>query len=253
MNDVVFLTDLDDCIFQTIRKCPVDVPRDQLVPLGYAKDGSPLSYATPRQKDFLDWMLASGEVIPVTARSLDATRRVKFPYTRAIAANGGIMLNHEGEPDARWSSDLLEEARPHKDRLELLLRNVKHLAEVAERSVRTWIVEEQGVPCYLVVKSNDESPEAIEWLHQMGGVLRWNVPGDWTYHANDNNIAITPPHLSKARAVSKLIPLLRQEKPGCTIIGIGDSITDGPFMQQCDMAMCPPGSQIGKIMFKGAH
>ncbi len=253
MNDVIFLTDLDDCIFQTIRKCPRDVPPEQLVPLGFAKDGSPLSYATPRQKRFLDWMLASGEVIPVTARSLDATRRVRFPFTRAVAANGGVMLGQDGNPDPEWRKDLMLEAAPHVERLEKLLHDANELARLAQMSIRAWIVEEDGVPCYLVVKGNDDSAEAVEWLHRAGSVLRVDVPIDWTYHANGNNVAITPPHTSKAKAVSKLIPILRNEKPGATIIGIGDSTTDMPFMRLCDMAMFPPGSQIGKTVFDGGR
>lgn len=248
--NVVFLTDLDDCMFQTIRKCPADVPHDQLIPLGFAKDGSPLSYATPRQKAFLDWMLASGEVIPVTARSLDATRRVDIPYTRAIAANGGVMLGHDGKPDEAWTAGLMAEAAPFADDLRELHRRAGIIAERNGADVRTWVVEEDGVPCYLVIKNNVED---VPQLHAIGAELRKGMPFDWTYHANGNNVAITPPHIGKARAVSKLIPMLREEKPGCTIIGIGDSITDGPFMELCDMAMCPSKSQIGRVMFGSAH
>lgn len=250
MNDVVFLADLDDCLFQTMRKCPDDVPVADLIPLGFAKDGSPLSYATPRQMGFLNWMLASGEVIPVTARSLDATRRAKFPYTRAIAANGGVMLGHDGQPDEEWTRGLMTEAAPFVDDLKRLHADAVAIAARDGADVRTWIVEEDGVSCYLVIKNNVED---VPQLHAIGKELRGTVPEGWTYHANGNNIAITPPHIGKARAVAKLIPLIRAEKPGCTIIGIGDSITDGPFMELCDMAMCPSKSQIGNVMFEGKH
>lgn len=248
MSDVIFLADLDNCIFQTIRKCPADVPHDQLVPLGYAKDGSPMSYATPRQMGFLEWMLSTGEVIPVTARSLDATRRVRFPYTRAICASGGVMLGHDGKPDPEWTAALKKESAPFDENIRELHRRAGIIAEREGADIRTWIMDEDGVQCCLVLKSNvDDVPQ----VHAIGAELRKGMPWDWTYHTNGNNVAITPPHIGKARAVARLMPKLREEKPGCTIIGIGDSITDGPFMELCDMAMCPPKSQIGKIMFSG--
>jgi hypothetical protein len=253
LKDVIALVDLDDTLFQTIRKCPTDVPQDQLTPLGYDKDGNPLSYATPRQMRFLEWLLETTTVIPVTARSLDATRRVRFDYTRAICANGGVVLGEDGKPDMEWTRNLGIEAEPHRAKLEELLGKVRTLAGITGRSLRAWIIEELGVPCYLVIKDNANDATDVESLHAFGEVIRVDVPNGWMYHANGNNIAITPPHIGKATAVARMIPTLRAANPMTTIIGVGDSLTDGPFMALCDMAMCPPRSQIGAKMFAGIH
>ena len=36
----LIFVDLDDTLFQTLRKCPPDVPAERLTPLGFARDGS---------------------------------------------------------------------------------------------------------------------------------------------------------------------------------------------------------------------
>ena len=35
----IVLVDLDDTLFQTLRKCPPDVPEDALTALGFGRDG----------------------------------------------------------------------------------------------------------------------------------------------------------------------------------------------------------------------
>ena len=67
------------------------------------RDGAPLSYATPRQMDFLAWLAEMAFVVPVTARSRDALDRVRIRYDAAICAHGGLILDADGTPDAAWS------------------------------------------------------------------------------------------------------------------------------------------------------
>jgi hypothetical protein len=250
LKDVVFLSDLDDCLFQTMRKCPDDVPVADLIPVGYARDGSPLSFATPRQKAFIDWMAASGELIPVTARSTDALSRAHLPYRRAIAANGGVLIGKDGRQDAEWTRSLKAAAEPFLADLQDMHLKAQALAERETIETRVWIVEEDGIPCYLSIKGEGDYRGP---LMRIAYDLSRMMPSGWTCHHNDRNVAISPPHVGKAAAAARLIPTLRAENPNVTIIGVGDSLTDGPFMELCDMAMCPPRSQIGAMMFrKGA-
>lgn len=250
MKDVIALVDLDDTLFQTIRKCPEDVPHSDLVALGFDKDGQPLSYATPRQMRFLDWLLANAEVIPVTARSLDATRRVRFAYDRAIAANGAIFIDENGKIDEAWSNQILEEGRPYASTLDHLMAEGLRVAAERGAAIRTWIVQDGEVPSYMVMKLLNRGDDVAQ-LHEVAHAIRPQVPDGWTFHVNGTNVAITPPHIGKARAVERLIPALRRTNPNVTIIGVGDSVTDGPFMALCDMAMCPPRSQLGDRMLGG--
>ena len=38
----IALVDLDDTLFQTLRKCPADVPRERLTVMAVARDGAPV-------------------------------------------------------------------------------------------------------------------------------------------------------------------------------------------------------------------
>jgi hypothetical protein len=98
----IALVDLDDTLFQTLRKCPPDVPAERLVPLGFARDGAPLSYATPRQMQLIEWLSETAWLVPVTARSRDALMRARIPFTAAICAHGGVIIGEDGEVDAQW-------------------------------------------------------------------------------------------------------------------------------------------------------
>ena len=103
MIRAIALVDLDDTLFQTLRKCPPDVPADRLTPLGFARDGSPLSYATPRQMQFLEWLAETTHLVPVTARSLDALRRARIPFRAAVCAHWSAPhLTHPRR--SRWWS-----------------------------------------------------------------------------------------------------------------------------------------------------
>ena len=71
-------------------------------------------------------------------------------------------------------------------------------------------------------------------------------------HRNGNNAAFLPPFLGKEHAVAYLLPELRRRHPDAPVIGIGDSLTDAPFMQLCDFAMMPAGSQLAAAAFARA-
>ena len=72
------------------------------------------------------------------------------------------------------------------------------------------------------------------------------MPANWTLHRNGNNVAFMPPFLGKDRAVASFLPALRDRFPTAPVIGIGDSLTDAPYMALCDFAMTPAGSQLAR-------
>src|SRR5205823_998696 len=96
MRTVLFL-DLDDTIFQTRPKCPVGEP---VRPAAFRRDGTPLSFMTDRQRALLDVLSRAATVIPTTARSLDAFRRVDLAFGHAAILDfGGVVLTPGGELD----------------------------------------------------------------------------------------------------------------------------------------------------------
>jgi hypothetical protein len=234
----IALVDLDDTLFQTLRKCPPDVPRDALVPLGFARDGSASSYATPRQRNLIAWLSETSWLVPVTARSRDALERVRIPMDAAVCAHGGMIIGRDGEPDAEWCAHVAQAAAPHAALLEQLAKD----ARSAEPSLSVRILsEEDGPRLYLLLKHPDWDEESLGAAVE---AIRQDVPADWTIHRNGNNAALLPPYLGKHRAVSWLLPRLRALHPDAPVIGIGDSLTDAPFMAICDFAMMPAASQL---------
>jgi hypothetical protein len=238
----IALVDLDDTLFQTLGKCPADVPAEALAPIGYARDGSPLSYATPRQMSFLSWLSDSTLLVPVTARSRDALERVRIDWTRAVCAHGGLILDREGGTDPRWHARMAAEADAHAGSLAELTRRI--LDEARGAPLRVRVVEEGGLPLYVLAKHPDGDVEAL--AAAIDKVVP-EVPADWTVHRNGNNAAFLPPFLGKQHAVAFLMPELRRQYPRAPVIGIGDSLTDAPFMALCDFAMMPSKSQLGAV------
>jgi hypothetical protein len=237
----IALVDLDDTLFQTLGKCPEDVPVEALEPIGYARDGGPLSYATPRQLRFLAWLSEGALLVPVTARSRDALDRVRIGWTRAICAHGGVVVGSERKTDLGWRARMAAEAGAHAETLAQLARQVE--AEAKEAALRIRILEEDGLPLYLLVK-HETGDSAV-----LSGVIDRvvpQVPPGWTVHRNGNNAALLPPYLGKQHAVAYLIPELRRQYPDTPVIGIGDSVTDAPFMALCDYAMMPTRSQLAE-------
>ncbi|MFS0735858.1 hypothetical protein ABC347_02295 [Sphingomonas sp. 1P06PA] len=233
----IALVDLDDTLFQTLRKCPPGLAETALTPLGYAVDGSPLSYATPSQMALIGWLCETTRFVPVTARGLDALRRVRIPFQAAVCAHGGVVLGDDGAIDAQWAAHAAAASHAIAPDLERLAGSLS----AAAPTLRVRVLTEGETPLYVLAKHPDADDVA---LHAAVDGVADQVPPGWTIHRNGNNVAIMPPWLGKQHAVAHLLPRLRAAHPDVPVIGIGDSITDAPFMAQCDFAMVPRGSQL---------
>jgi hypothetical protein len=243
MIRAIALVDLDDTLFQTIRKCPPDLCPEQLTPLGFAKDGSALSYATPRQMRFLEWLTETTHLVPVTARSLDALRRVRIPFAAAICAHGGVVLGDDGHPDEGWAERIAEQAALHTTDLNRL---ASAIAAADDPAIQVRVLTEGDIPLYVLVKHADQDADA---LFRVVDAAVPSLPPGWTDHRNGNNIALMPPYLGKAHAVAHILPALKARFPDAPVVGIGDSLTDAPFMALCDFAMLPTRSQLaGRLL-----
>jgi hydroxymethylpyrimidine pyrophosphatase-like HAD family hydrolase len=121
-------------------------------------------------------------------------------------------------------------------------------------AARSWIVEEYGAPVYFCVKMNASGAQEVQ-----GGITaaaelltsRFDLSG-LEQHTNGNNLSFTPTGISKREACRHLIDSIR-DGSGAPLIGIGDSLTDLPFMGLCDFIMTPSGSQIADLMARTSH
>jgi hydroxymethylpyrimidine pyrophosphatase-like HAD family hydrolase len=244
----IAFVDLDDTLFQTRGKCPPDVAADRLTPLGFTRDGEPLSFATPRQMRFLSWLTETTLFVPVTARSLDALRRVRIRFEAAICAHGGVILDDEGEIDAVWAAEIGGRAEEHRLELNSFADAISAEARRTATPVNVRVLSEGGMPLYVLAKHADADAGALNRV--VDGAVPV-LPVGWTDHRNGNNVALMPPYLGKRHAVQRLLPALRARHPDAPVLGIGDSLTDAPFMAACDYAMLPTGSQLAREVLRG--
>jgi hydroxymethylpyrimidine pyrophosphatase-like HAD family hydrolase len=243
MNGPVAFCDLDDSLFQTRPKCPQD-QSSGLRLMSRLADGSPSGYATVRQQNFLAWLRA-GTIIPVTARSRSVLARVEIEQGPAICANGGCIIDADGNLDRDWHDRLVDEGGRAPAVAEV---HAELTGDLSPADHRHWIVTEDGLDLYIVIKCN--KGEVAE-LAQLGERLAARVPEGWRLHTNGNNVAFLPAWLNKRHAVAYLIERVRAENPGVPLIGIGDSHSDAGFMDLCDFAMTPTNSQLWSAATRG--
>jgi len=129
MSRPMVFVDLDDTLFQTLRKCPPDEPHEHLTLAAQATNGAH-SMMTRRQKALVDWLIASAETIPVTARSTEAYSRVAIGFQSfAILANGAVILGPDGAADAEWAEVMARDLGGFEETLEALLEHGRAAAE----------------------------------------------------------------------------------------------------------------------------
>jgi hydroxymethylpyrimidine pyrophosphatase-like HAD family hydrolase len=248
LTRAIALVDLDDTLFQTLRKCPKDIPAAQLTPIGFGKDGSAVSFATPKQMAFIRFISETTYFVPVTARSHDALRRVRLDFGEAICAHGGMILDTYGEVDAGWDAAVRKQAAKHTADIKLLADALDEAAKEGNLAIHSQIQMEGDIALYPLARHRDADEDE---LHQVANVAVSRLPAGWTDHRNSNTVAFLPPYLGKQYAVAHILIGLRARFPNATVIGIGDSITDAPFMQLCDFAMTPSASQLARAASAG--
>lgn len=231
----VLFTDLDDTLFQTARKISEPVCESRLAAV--ATNGHH-SYMTKSQAAMTQWLLASTQMIPVTARSTEALSRCRIPFTSwKVAANGAVILDPVDQVDSEWSTHIGQISHSFRHTLEAL--DEETLSRNSDGRFRHWIVYEENRPVYFCVKSNGDE----DWLDDLVKPLESIVGKDFLQHRNGNNMSFTPHKISKMAAVEFII----EKKPDIQeriILGMGDSLTDLAFMGLAQMMMVPPGSQI---------
>ncbi|MBN3786328.1 trehalose phosphatase [Burkholderia sp. Ac-20353] len=236
------LVDLDDTLFQTARKMPEGTPR---TPATVDVHGQPNGYMNPVQQAFIGWLLASADVVPVTARSVEAYRRVKLPFAQgAICSHGGVILRADGTLDQDWHRQMADALRAFQDRLPALSETTLQIGDALGFSLRGWVVAEDGLGHYVVTKHNESDDAVLSTVLaevQARGLLK-----GMHVHANGNNLAFLPDGLAKRVAAQEWLRrdrALNGERP---VLGLGDSITDLGFMDLCHMWATPARSQLAK-------
>ena len=239
MQTVLF-TDLDDTLFVSKRKAP---PAPDYQAAAFLADGSPISYASPVQQQWLAHWRQHALVVPVTARNHDSFRRVALPFdSHAVIDYGAVILNPDGTPDEAWLDNSRRAASGCLPRWDDLQQTLFRQPESADWNIR--LIADYGIACYLLVKA--KSGEGS--LKAAADVLRGKLRDGEKLHWNGNNLALLPPWLDKAHAVRRLQEQYRRRYGTILSIGMGDSLIDTAFMRCCDYLIAPAASQIAAAL-----
>lgn len=230
MYDKLIFTDLDGTlIYSAGKKQPGDIVCEY-------KDGSEISCITPRQAELLP---ALAGVIPVTTRSVEQYRRIRFPEgfspEYALVDNGGTLLIN-GEPDREWTDNSLRIVGECREELE----RCRHaLDSDPSRSFEVRMVD--GM--FLFTKS--DSPA------QSLGRLRIAAGERVNCFAVGAKLYAVPAEINKGGAAMRLRERIAQNS---RMICAGDSPMDIPLLQFAHIPVLPEDMawQIpteGKVVF----
>lgn len=245
----VAFVDLDDTLFSSKRGLSID---QTLAPAAMLIDGSVISYTNPVQRVLYRMLTDAALVVPVTARNIAALRRVLLPFDgAAVCSHGATILNPDGTIDTEWREQIAGQLAAARDLLVDFVSLAGRLPDRHGRSLRSWLVHDDSDPAYAVVKhpSHDvhvllafAETTAADWLRDHPG---------FRMHVNGNNLAILPPGVGKALAVSHLITEFRRRGFVGPILGAADSNTDLEFLDLCDMLLLPGRSQLADSLRRG--
>ncbi|MFT2721222.1 HAD family hydrolase [Deinococcus sp. A31D244] len=241
---IVAFADLDDTLFQTLRKLPGTDPAT-LTPMTVNTLGQPHSHAAPAQTALLE-LLSAGHVtlIPVTGRDAQAMRRVTLPFRSwQVMDHGLTILTPDGQPDAAWAAQVTAHLHPLQDALHAGTEAIA--APAAQMGARLTRHAAHGLPFMTVLKHPDADPQVLADLQD-----RWDAAhgpdSPLRVIANANNVSLLPRHLGKAAAVRYL---LGEHLRGAALtLGLGDSVSDLGFMDECDFAVTPRRGQLMRTL-----
>jgi len=244
MRIVVFL-DLDDTLFQTRPKCP---PGVALSPGALDHAGQPLSFMTARQERLLE-LFRGATIIPTTARNLPAFRKVTVPFdSYAILDFGGVVLLPDRSLDTEWDAQIRPRAVEVGPELERVRATMQEYSEVHRLGARIRIIWDYEMPLNVLAKHPAADISALERLRREA-LLDLDTER-FFIHANDNNLSVVPRFLGKEQGVRYICERYLRDEPVLTV-GVGDSLTDGPFLDLCDYAMLPLGCQLWRHLLPG--
>ncbi|MBF0317626.1 MAG: hypothetical protein HQL04_05565 [Nitrospirae bacterium] len=230
---MVFL-DLDDTIFQTLRKNPQGI---------HPATGT--SFMTEAQRCFFDILLSAADVmvVPVTARDATQYGRTFLSGHPRITVSAlyycGLITTH-GLRDNRWHNHMESLYR-------LLTPSIRDTYERVARLINSSSFKLYNVDDYYVTlkHTNTSDGNYIEMLQGLVQKLAYVVEGGgYNIYHNDNNVSLVPTFLDKKHAIDYLV---QRYQPRLTI-GVGDGLSDLGFMTRCDYGIFPGRSQIGRLL-----
>lgn len=242
----VCFVDLDDTLFQSIRKTPL--PHDGVAATD--ANNKPRSVFTARQRQWLDWLLNCTQVIPVTARDSEQFKRVTIPFRSwSITTMGAVIAMPNGHEDEQWAHRIV----PAASLRQYSLRELAAYCSTVSRSMPDpisvrLITHYDNVALMLVVKASNRL--TARSLHlKLQKHLSQTIPQHRLHvWLHDRQITIHHHDLTKRHAVEYLLGRLRAMYGDVPTMGFGDAVSDYSFMSLCDWRGVPDNSALDQML-----
>jgi hydroxymethylpyrimidine pyrophosphatase-like HAD family hydrolase len=244
MQRYIFL-DLDDTLFQTLRKCGMEPETQSLQARAFLPDGTPNSYATNKQQWLWQWLSQGFKCVPVTGRDIGAFERVNLPFQEEIILNhGAVILDKQRNIDKIWMAKIQQSLPDYQNKLLQVWADVERYAH-HHKGFKPQLINDFNITWYGVIKHEDSSEKALKRL--LDSIIKPHPnlqDGSLYWHLNGNNLAVLPKIVNKESAVSYLMDNYRRQHPELLTFGAGDSHSDAAFIALCDYALIPNNTQL---------
>jgi hydroxymethylpyrimidine pyrophosphatase-like HAD family hydrolase len=234
--------DVDDMLIATVRKAPIDGSQ----PAAVDDKGVVCGWLTPKQSRFLEMFRGQVNMVLTTARTSKGVSQLNLPVSGyAIVSFGGVIRRPDGSAEPRFRALMAAQCVQVKPLLSELLALIEATCKQRGINARSRIASDDGLDLFLSVKHNERNLDQLQTLRE---VLEKQLPSGWKLHHNGNFLAAMPPFLGKEIAVQWFIDNIAGGDK--LTIGMGDSLTDLPFMELCDYAVMPTQSQSFSTLLK---
>jgi len=236
---IIAFSDLDDTLFSSPRQFDSVEGLDVAATLVGGDVGA---YASHAQNKLLEMISRNCMLVPVTGRRTGSLSRVLHPFNGdKIASHGAIILDAKNNIHPEWKPVLDAEVALWRVKMAKLHTAACAHIEAQGLDLRVRIVEDYGYPCYLCIKGDTDD------LREIHANNFDQLADGFFIHVNNRNLAFLPPYASKQRAVLFLQQRYQtQFKDEPMYLGLGDSISDLPFMSECHFQIIPSVSQISE-------
>ncbi|WP_299572556.1 HAD hydrolase family protein [uncultured Williamsia sp.] len=200
-------------------------------------DDRPLSYMSPTTVDLLDELDARALVVPVTTRTVEQYRRVRFPgrpRAFAVAANGGEILV-DGEPDPVWRKQIDAAVSTAMPVPSVYARVVADGDPVWLRAAR--VADE--LFCYAVIDPAAAPDDLVE---------RWRVWAEadgWNVSRQGRKVYLMPDAVTKWSAVAEVAA--RAGVPADRVFAAGDGALDRPVLEHAHRSIRPRHGELEEL------
>lgn len=250
---VVSFIDLDGTFIQSLK----DAPKEVYFPAYLDEQGRVIGCISAKQREVAEMLFQLGKVVPVTGRTSGSLARVLLPFqntdTWKVVCHGALVLRGD-ELDQEWLGQFDKQIMRLQRELPNIFENLLEYFDtfqITPGGASYQIKKDHDFFTHISIKTDSEKGaerfffDFVWWRKQNSKFL----PYDYATHRNGREITVRLADLDKKKAVRWIIERESKQAGELMTFGFGDSLSDVPFLDLCDFACFPGGSEIATELF----